>query len=178
MTTPQLAPQAPAPVAAPAPRERKPFDDEIDVYGLTHAGKVRPDNQDHFLICALRKQVVVQQTSLPRPEGLGGGAERLAFLAMVADGVGGGLKGEEASRLALEEVTQYVSGTMQCYYAAGAEDDLEFTRSLEAAAACRARPDRDRSPARPRRRAPRSTRSVRRSSAPPVARTSRRPPSP
>ncbi len=134
MTTPQLALQTQPPVAATASRERKPFDDEIDVYGLTHAGKVRPDNQDHFLICALRKQVVVQQTSLPRPEGLGGGVERLAFLAMVADGVGGGLKGEEASRLAVEEVTQYVSGTMQCYYAAGAEDDLEFTRSLEAAA--------------------------------------------
>ena len=55
-------------------------------------------------------------------------AERLAFLAMVADGVGGGAKGEEASRVALEEVTQYVSGTMRCYYATGAADDQEFIR--------------------------------------------------
>jgi len=115
-------------------RERKPFDEEIDVYGLTHTGKVRPDNQDHFLICALRKQMVVHRTSLPKPERLGGGPERLAFLAMVADGVGGGVKGEEASRLALEAVTQYVSGTMRCYYATGSEDDLEFTRSLQEAA--------------------------------------------
>ena len=122
------------PVAPPGVRERKPFDDEIDVFGLTHTGKVRPDNQDHFLICALRKQMVVHQTSLPQPERLGGGPERLAFLMMVADGVGGGAKGEEASRLALEAVTDFVSGTMRCYYATGSEDDLEFTRSLQDAA--------------------------------------------
>ena len=124
----------PAQQMAPGARERKPFDEEIDVFGLTHTGKVRPDNQDHFLICALRKQMVVHQTSLPRPERLGGGPERLAFLAMVADGVGGGVKGEEASRLALEGVTEYVSGTMRCYYAIGSEDDQEFTRSLQEAA--------------------------------------------
>ena len=115
----------------PSARDRKPFDDEIDVYGLTHAGKVRPDNQDHFLICALRKQMVIHQTSLPNSEHLMAGPERLAFLAMVADGVGGGARGEEASRLALEAVTQYVSGTMRCYYAAGSVDDGEFSDALQ-----------------------------------------------
>jgi protein phosphatase len=126
MTTQQMAP--------PGARERKPLDDEIDVYGLTHPGKVRPDNQDHFLISALSKQMVVFQTSLPSPERVVGGPERLAFLAMVADGVGGGAKGEEASRVVLEEVTQYVSGTMRCYYATGSEDDTAFTRALQEAA--------------------------------------------
>jgi serine/threonine protein phosphatase PrpC len=117
--------------ASPSARDRKPFDDEIDVYGLTHTGKVRPDNQDHFLICALRKQMVIHQTSLPNSEHLMVEPERLAFLAMVADGVGGGARGEEASRLALEAVTQYVSGTMRCYYAAGSVDDGEFSEALQ-----------------------------------------------
>ena len=76
--------------APPGAVDRKPCDDEIDVYGLTHSGKVRPDNQDHFLICALRKQMVVHQTSLPDTEHLMAGPERLALLTMVADGVGGG----------------------------------------------------------------------------------------
>ena len=115
-------------------RERKPDEDEIDVYGLTHIGNVRRDNQDHFLICALRKQMVTYGTSLPDPARLVPGPERLAFLAMVADGVGGGAKGEEASRVALEAVTQYVSGTMRCYYASGTENDQEFTRALQEAA--------------------------------------------
>jgi protein phosphatase len=79
--------------APPGPLDRKPYDDEIDVYGLTHTGKVRPENQDHFLICALRKQMVVHQTSLARTDRLTAGSERLAFLAMVADGVGGGARG-------------------------------------------------------------------------------------
>ena len=39
---------------------RKPTDDQIDVYGLTHPGKVRKDNQDHFLISSLLKRMEVQ----------------------------------------------------------------------------------------------------------------------
>jgi len=118
---------------------RKPHDDEIDVYGVTHPGKVRRENQDHFLICALKRQMVVQQTSLPGIEGITGDPERLAFLMMVADGVGGGAKGEEASRRALEAATQYVQRSMRCYYGASSEDDDEFLDALrEAALQCHA----------------------------------------
>jgi len=118
-------------MAPPGAHDRKPTDDEIDVYGLTHTGKVRRDNQDHFLIGALHKAMVVHQTSLPAVDRLVEGPERLAFLAMVADGVGGGARGEEASRIALEAVTQYVSGTMRSYYAAGPADDVEFYEALQ-----------------------------------------------
>ncbi|MFL5403830.1 MAG: PP2C family protein-serine/threonine phosphatase [Gemmatimonadales bacterium] len=115
----------------PAAPERKPRDDEIDVYGLTHPGKVRSENQDHFLICALKKQMVVHLTSLAHADHLMAEPERLAFLMMVADGVGGGSKGAEASQIALEAVTQYVSRSMHCYYAAGAKDDREFYEALK-----------------------------------------------
>jgi serine/threonine protein phosphatase PrpC len=113
-----------------APPDRKPRDDEIDVHGLTHPGKVRRDNQDHFLICSLRKQVVARLTSLPDPDHIMGDSERLASLFMVADGVGGAAKGEVASRVALEAVTQYVSRSMRCYYAAGSTDQ-EFYDALQ-----------------------------------------------
>ncbi len=117
-----------APLAVP---DRKPRDDEIDVYGLTDPGKLRTENQDHFLICALRKQMVVNLTSLPQAEELLAGSERLTLLMMVADGVGGGSKGEEASRIALEGVTKYVSRSMRSYYAAGSADDKEFFEALQ-----------------------------------------------
>lgn len=113
---------------------RKPRDDEMDVYGLTHAGSVRKENQDHFLICSLRKEVVVHRTSLTEVGQLPTGAQRVALLMMVADGVGGGAKGEEASRLAVEAVTQYVTRSMRCYYASETADDQEFLLALEEAA--------------------------------------------
>jgi protein phosphatase len=119
---------------SPTSVERKPRDDEIDVHGVSHPGKVRTDNQDHFLICSLRKQVQIRCTSLPDTEHLLADPERLAFVAMVADGVGGGAKGGEASRIALEAVTQYVSQSMQCYYAADRADDAAFIEALQDAA--------------------------------------------
>ncbi len=113
---------------------RKPTDDEIDIHGLTHAGKVRPTNQDHFLLCSLHKQMVVHDTSLPDLQEGSGTSERLASLAMVADGVGGGAKGEEASRVVLQTVSEYVADAMNCYYTNDGTDRERFTETLHDAA--------------------------------------------
>ena len=113
---------------------RKPTDDEIDFFGLTHQGKVRKDNQDHFLISSLHKRMDVHLTSLPDTDKVYAEAERLAYLAMVADGVGGGPQGETASRRALEAVSQYVTRSMDCYYTADPSDDQAFTQALADAA--------------------------------------------
>lgn len=120
--------------AAPPTATRKPRDDEIDVHGLTHTGNVRKENQDHFLICSLKKHLDVHSTSLPESELRSSASDRLAFLAMVADGVGGGVGGEAASRFALRAVTQYVTQSTHCYYTADASDDESFTRTLQTAA--------------------------------------------
>src|SRR3990170_6991724 len=112
---------------------RKPDDDEIDVYGLTHQGLVRPSNQDHFLIGSLRQRLNVRQSSLPDLSELPVAEDRLASLMMVADGVGGGSKGEEASQLALQELTQYITRSVRCYYSAETGDS-DFTQALEAGA--------------------------------------------
>ena len=50
-----------------ADTSRKPREDEIDVHGLTHRGKVREDNQDHYLLCSLRRQLVVRGPASPTP---------------------------------------------------------------------------------------------------------------
>ena len=110
--------------------KRWPLEDEIDVYGLTHPGKVREVNQDQFLICTLRRQLDVYFSSLPEDGELPVGAEPLAFLAIVADGVGGGAKGEEASRIAIEAVTQSVVRTLRCYHATDTADGQAFSEAL------------------------------------------------
>jgi serine/threonine protein phosphatase PrpC len=117
-----------------APPVRKPTDEELDVFGLTHPGKVRTTNQDHFLICSLKKQMQVHLSSLPGVEQLPILNERLAFLAVVADGVGGGVAGEVASRVAVERVTRYIAHGIQCYYASDPDDDHALLESLQDAA--------------------------------------------
>ena len=112
---------------------RKPREDEIDVHGLTHPGKVRRDNQDHYLLCSLRRHLVVRSSSIPDAETTLSESERLASLAMVADGVGGAARGETASRVALTGVTRYVTRSMRCYYRAYDEDE-EFYDALREAA--------------------------------------------
>lgn len=112
---------------------RKPRDSEIDAFGITHRGLLRPNNEDHFLIGSLRQRFNVRQSSLPDFSQLPLSEDRLASLMMVADGVGGGRKGEEASELAINALTQYISETVRCYYSADT-GDADFTHALEQAA--------------------------------------------
>jgi protein phosphatase len=114
--------------------QRKPRDDEVDVYGATHIGTVRKVNQDHFLICQLEKRVRIFQTSLPNGDAFAPVGERMAFLAMVADGVGGGSKGEAAARLALHAVTEYVTLSMRAFHTLDTTDDQAFLDALQEAA--------------------------------------------
>jgi protein phosphatase len=128
-------PSDPALAAVPP----KPRDQELDAFGLTHKGKVRATNEDHFLLASLHKTMRVRATSLPNPELLEVPSERLALLMMVADGVGGANAGEEASRAALESIALYVTETMQCYYRADPANERAFIEALQAgAAACHA----------------------------------------
>jgi protein phosphatase len=103
--------------------DRRPREDEIDAHGVTHPGKVRRDNQDHFLHCSLRRQTVVRGSSIPHAEDLVGESERLASLAMVADGVGGAAAGETASRVALTGIARYVTRSLRCYYRSEADGE-------------------------------------------------------
>lgn len=113
---------------------RKPRDTELDLFGLTHPGKVRKENQDHFLIGTVHQQVVLHGTSLPLPDRMPLRGERLASMFLVADGVGGGQAGGEASQLALESITRYVSSTMLCVQAHSGLGEQALLDALRAAA--------------------------------------------
>ncbi|MEP6991550.1 MAG: protein phosphatase 2C domain-containing protein [bacterium] len=111
----------------------KPHDDEIDVFGLSHPGKVRAQNQDHFLLASVHKRVSIVQTSLTEQQRLPMEDERLAFIAMVADGVGGAEGGEEASATALDVAMDYMARSTDCYYHADGNDE-QFITALQSAA--------------------------------------------
>jgi protein phosphatase len=115
-------------------QSRIPRDDEIDIHGLTHIGKVRKQNQDHFLLASIHKRIEIHRTSLGNENRLPFGDRRLAFMAMVADGVGGGEGGAEASATALENVMEYVVSGMDSYYRSDS-DEGDFIHALEDAAA-------------------------------------------
>lgn len=113
---------------------RTPRDDEVDVFGISHQGKVRKENQDHFLIATFHRRINVITSNLSGlDERFRANEQRLAFVAMVADGVGGGVGGAEASATALEAAMQYVQGSVTAYYGANA-DEAEFKELLQAAA--------------------------------------------
>jgi len=113
---------------------RKPRDDEMDVFGLSDTGTVRKENQDHYLMATFHKRINVISTNLPNvDQRLPQGEQRLAYVAMVADGVGGGVGGAEASAIALESLMRYVDGSVTVYYGANA-DEAEFIDLLQSAA--------------------------------------------
>jgi protein phosphatase len=112
----------------------RPRDSELDLFGLTHLGRVRKENQDHFMLCTVHPQVVVHGTSLPHVEELPLRGERLATYMLVADGVGSGSGGAEASRVALSTITAYVASSLRSYHAAGSSTDQEFYDALTSAA--------------------------------------------
>jgi serine/threonine protein phosphatase PrpC len=115
----------------------KPQFGDIDAWGLTHPGKVREANQDHFLVGALTNGVQIDATSLGYAKDQVVFRDRSASVGVVADGVGGSMGGEHAARVAVEALVQEVSRSFHHAQFAEAKDPDVFSRLLhDAALAC------------------------------------------
>jgi protein phosphatase len=108
--------------------------EDLDVSGLTDAGKLRETNEDQFLIADLVKSMQVNQTSLGLDQEKGrmfGGSQGKVLL--VADGMGGHEGGEQASTIAVEALTRYVLNVMHWLFRLEEDGDEDFQEDLRAA---------------------------------------------
>ncbi|MGH7625360.1 MAG: PP2C family protein-serine/threonine phosphatase [Gemmatimonadaceae bacterium] len=103
----------------------------IDSFGITDLGTARGSNDDNFLIVDIRKSVDVRHTSLPPTllENRFGAAD--GHLLVVADGVGGGPAGDQASKAAITALLSYVSETVGCFHQYSAAKEHELFDRLE-----------------------------------------------
>jgi len=91
---------------------------EISVWGRTHVGQVRSENQDAFIVAELRNSSEDEGFLLgpDSPELTAGGEARVqvgpkGLLLLVADGMGGAAGGAVASRLAATVITETLEET-------------------------------------------------------------------
>ena len=88
--------------------EQRPFvTSDIDVFGLTHQGRVRKTNADHFLIGTFHRSLRVRYTSIGEDIGPAE-TESRGLIALVADGVGNLGTAAEGSAKALATVAQHL----------------------------------------------------------------------
>ncbi len=98
----------------------------------SHIGRVRKRNEDHYLVARLCKALRIYETNLS-----GQGPRRFSgeegFLFIVADGMGGEAGGDEASRIAVESVEDYVLNTLKWFLHLGGRDEVILRDELRAA---------------------------------------------
>lgn len=79
----------------------------VDVAGRSHPGKVRPRNEDHFLITRFGRYLETAATNLPGDQ-LPARVEEVGYAMIVADGMGGHAAGETASQMAISGLVRLV----------------------------------------------------------------------
>jgi protein phosphatase len=83
---------------------------EVDLGALSHPGKVRPKNEDHYVVVRFGRSMDLLLTNLPEGEVPARHAEA-GYGFAVADGIGGGAGGEVASRTAISVLLDLILRT-------------------------------------------------------------------
>src|SRR6516225_9878704 len=108
-------PPHPAHVLPPADISAKV---QVDLAASSHRGKVRENNEDHFLISRLERSLETVKTNLPKgiiPQRFA----EVGYGMLVADGMGGHQAGEIASQLAISTFVNLVLHTPEWYMRVG-----------------------------------------------------------
>jgi protein phosphatase len=121
------------PVPPAQPRTDRPF--TVRSSGLTDPGRVRPSNEDHFVIAELARTMSVHETSVPQAQAQY--SSHRGHLFLVADGMGGHQAGEVASALSVVTVEGFLLNTLKRFFNLNVPEEQgvlrEFRGALRAA---------------------------------------------
>jgi serine/threonine protein phosphatase PrpC len=106
-----------------------PSNVRIELAGLSHIGKVRPNNEDQFLIARMRKSLEVLASTQPY-QGDAALPDREGYFVMVADGMGGRAGGERASAMVVEEAKKHILQTAKWFFSLDDPDEEVRLRML------------------------------------------------
>ncbi len=114
-----------------AETEPRPTSGNVDVFGLTHRGRVHSENQDQFLIASLHKLLRVHQSSLAPEDITTLISESRGYILLVADGVGGRPDGQAASGTVVKTIAHHVTHLMELYRRLDSTNETIFVAELE-----------------------------------------------
>jgi PPM family protein phosphatase len=99
----------------------------IDVAALTHPGHVRANNEDHFLVAKATRALETMLTNVPAGD-VPRRADEVNYVMVVADGMGGHVAGEVASRLAISALVELALNIPDWIFWVDAEHAPEMQR--------------------------------------------------
>ena len=105
----------------------------IESFGISHPGRVRAVNEDHFVTAALQRAVQVRQTNLDDTHLFDRLSGPRAYLFVVADGVGGSAGGKVASAIAVATIVEYLGEVVGAYNGYGSDQARDFPEHLRTA---------------------------------------------
>ena len=88
--------------------DQKPLLSQIDVFGCTHKGLVRPTNADHFLVASFHRAILVHGSSVPAESLPAFSPDSRGFVLLVADGVGSMTHAAEGSAKVTDTIARYL----------------------------------------------------------------------
>lgn len=104
----------------------------IQCFGSTDVGRVRTQNQDHYLIADLHRLLTISDTSIPHEDCDHLFGRTSGLILAVADGMGGHAGGERASTLAVESMSKYVLNMMNWFLKLSPQHEDDFVDELKA----------------------------------------------
>jgi protein phosphatase len=112
---------------------QKPLPSEVDVWGLTHRGRVRTENADHFLIASFHRAMQVHASSIPSDAFSALSADSRGYVFLVADGVGAFAQAANGSARAIRSVAQYLVDMSEVSLPADREHEQEIVARVRVA---------------------------------------------